>query len=464
MKTKRIAFGFLIIGLMACNFATQLILPPTPTPTATVTASATSTITPSPTATPLVPAYIPPQCEGRAFPTLSPEEALTRPTPEYPLNKNISKRVQLRVFQDVVSLIEEVYVYPDYNGRDWNEIKGRYRAKIEAGLDTEVFYFEMQAMVDELGDEHSAYLSPIEAGNTEDELHGEFQYVGVGLSSDYDFDKQKITIIAVYPDSPAEHSGLQSHDSILLVDGLPITEGIGDRLRGPECSPVVMEVQSPGEPPRQVMLIRSVVDGSLPLETRLVETNDGSKVGYILLPSFYDDSLPQQMEAALNQFGTLDGLILDLRTNGGGSSVVAYPIMSLFTQGRLGEFVGRKSSTPLEIRAHEIQNSQTVPLIILVGRYTVSFGEIFAGIMQDSGRAKVVGETSLGNVEVLNGYDFDDGSLIWIASQRFVSAFSNADWETTGIIPDVEAYADWDTFYFEIDPAIDVSLRLLGHK
>jgi C-terminal processing protease CtpA/Prc len=84
--------------------------------------------------------------------------------------------------------------------------------------------------------------------------------------------------------------------------------------------------------------------------------------------------------------------------------------------------------------------------------------------MQDLGRAKVVGQTSLGNVEVLNGYDFDDGSMIWIASETFDSAFSEDNWEQSGIIPDVEAYAEWDTFYFDTDPAILASLELLGHQ
>jgi C-terminal processing protease CtpA/Prc len=138
--------------------------------------------------------------------------------------------------------------------------------------------------------------------------------------------------------------------------------------------------------------------------------------------------------------------------------------MEFFTDGRLGEFVSREDSRPLEIDANPIHNSQTVPMIVLVGEDTVSYGEIFAGVMQASGRAKVVGQTSLGNVEVMHGYDFDDGSVMWIAAETFDSAYSDQDWEQTGIIPDVHAYADWDAFYFDTDPAILASLELLGHK
>ncbi len=212
-------------------------------------------------------------------------------------------------------------------------------------------------------------------------------------------------------------------------------------------------------------MMRYRISGAVPLDARLVNTADGSKIGYIFLPSFFDETLPGQMEEALNRFGQLDGLILDLRLNGGGSSTVAYPIMSFFTDGKLGEFVSRADARPLRIRANPVQNSQTVPLVVLVGDETVSFAEIFAGVMKDSGRAKVVGQTSLGNVELLLPYDYQDGSLMWLATETFKSAFSTeTNWERDGIIPDVEAHATWDSFIFETDPAIAASLQLLGHQ
>jgi C-terminal processing protease CtpA/Prc len=227
---------------------------------------------------------------------------------------------------------------------------------------------------------------------------------------------------------------------------------------------VLAKVQSPGEAPRDVLLMRYRIAGSVPVESRLVSTTDGSRIGYIFIPSFFDETIPPQVEDALNDFGQLDGLILDLRMNGGGSSTVTYPILEYFMDGKLGDFVSRKKSRPLEIRANPIQNSQTVPLVVLVSEDTISFGEIFAGVMQDSGRAKIAGEISLGNVEVLNGYDFDDGSVIWIAAETFKSAFSDENWEQTGIIPDAQAFAEWDMFYFDTDPSIAAALALLGHQ
>jgi C-terminal peptidase prc len=460
---KRILFGFLILTLMACNFASNLLLPatPTPIPSPTATFTPSPTATPSPTPTPLQPVYIPPECEGKALATVAPE---VLPTSQVELNTILSTREKIEIFERITKIIDDVYVYPDFNGKDWEGIKAKYRKMIESGLDTEQFYTAMRDMIFELGDEHSNFLSPLEADETLEQLRGRSEYVGIGIVGNPKFEEGKIVVISVLPDSAAEYAGLKSHDSILLVDGLPITAEGGLRLRGPACSVVNIRVQSPGGEPRDLALMRYRIEGGPALEARLVPTTDGSKVGYIYLPSFFDETLVEQMEDALNEFGKLDGLIIDLRFNGGGSSSVAYPIMEFFTDGVLGEFVSRTESRTLEIHANEIQNSQSVPLIILVGEDSVSFGELFPGVMQDSGRAKIVGRTTLGNVEVLHGYQFDDGSLMWIASETFHSAFSNSDWERTGIIPDVEAFAEWETFLFETDPAIAASLALFGFK
>ena len=460
MLIKRIVFGLLILSMLACNFVTQMVFPPTATPTALPTFTPAPSLTPTPV--PLQPAFIPPECAAVPLATTPPDQAV-QVTPDSQVDE-VSKDEQLEILEDLGDVVEGIYVYPDYNGKDWNEIETRYRAKIEAGLDTQSFYNEMSFMIEELGDEHSFFLSPIEVAEAEAELRGELEFVGVGIYGQSDLERGRVIVVSTFPGSPAEYGGIQHHDSILLVDGQAIGEEFGDRLRGPQCSAVVLTVQSPGEAPRDVMLVRYAIRGNIPIDARLVATTDGSKIGYIFIPSFFDETLPGQIENALNEFGPLDGLILDVRMNGGGSSSVAYPIMEYFIAGRLGEFVSRDDSRTLDIEANEIQNSQTVPLVVMVSEDTVSFGEIFAGVMQDAGRAQIVGETSLGNVEVLHGYNFEDGSQVWLAAETFISAFSDTNWEETGIVPDVQAFAEWDTFYFETDPSIAAAVNLLGHQ
>src|SRR5215216_1746116 len=460
MKIKRIVFGSLILSLLACNFVTQMVIPPTITPTATQTTTVTASSTP--TATALVPAFIPPECSNTPLATVPPDTLASAPSDVQVTE--VPQGEQLTILRELGDIVGKNYVYPDYNGHNWTEIESRYQSEIETGLDTQSFYNEMSTMIRELGDEHSFFLSPAEVAESEAELRGDVQFVGVGIYGAPDFERQRLVVISTYPDSPAEHAGIQDHDSILFIDKQPITEEFSNLLRGHQCSATVLTVQSPGEEPRDVMLLRHSIQGDIPIDARLVTTTDGSKIGYIFIPSFFDETLPDQIKNALNQFGTLDGLILDLRMNGGGSSSVTYPILEYFINGTLGKFISRADSRTLEIEANEIQNSQTVPLVVMVSEDTVSFGEIFAGVMQDSGRAQIVGETSLGNVEVLHGYNFEDGSQVWLAAETFSSAFSNVNWEETGIVPDVQAFAEWDTFYFETDPSIASAVNLLGHQ
>jgi carboxyl-terminal processing protease len=449
MLMKRLTFIFLAASLLACNFLTSKLAP--------LTARLV----------PLTPAYIPSSCQNVALATIPAATALVQPTPVLDANPPISPALQKRVFQETVDVINRVYVYPDFNGKDWTGIVSKTRAEIDAGVNTETFYTDIESMVTQLGDDHSHFESPVEVAESNAELAGINQYVGVGISVLPQVDKNQATIISIFPGSPAEHSGLKPHDSILAVDGLPMARDGKSYLylaRGPECSATVLTVKSPGQSPRQVMLLRQPIDSPEPVEASLVPTTDGSRIGYILIPTFFDETIPKQIADALNNFGRLDGLILDNRMNAGGSSDVLIPTLSYFTSGTLGHFKGRDGSRPLTIQPHPIQNSQDVPLVILVGTGTISYGEVFSGVLQDSGRAKIVGQTTLGNVETLYGYNFDDGSNIWIAQETFDPAHSHANWEKTGIIPDVQAYADWDTFTLETDPAVAAALTIFGHK
>lgn len=459
MTTKRILAGVLTLSLLSCNFLNRMTAPATATPLPTWTPTAS----PTPTPVPLKPTYIPPECADLPIATAQPNPQV-EVAPSVEPNPEIAKEAQLQVFEELTERVGEIYVYPDFNGRDWNEIQARYRAQIETGLDTESFYQAMSEMVFELGDEHSFFLSPNEARESEDRLEGNLEFVGVGIYGQTDLERQRHVVISVFPGSSADNSGIQSHDAILKVDGLPITEDSGYSLRGPKCSAVVMTVQSPGEAPREVMMVRQSIQGNREIDAQLVPTTDGSRVGYIFIPTFFDETIPGQMDDALMEFGALDGLILDLRLNGGGSTAVVEPIFARFVSGRLGQFVTRQDSYALRVEADPISNSQSVPLVVIVSRDTASYGEIFAGVLKDQGRARITGETSPGNVEVLYGATFDDGSQAWIAAATFLPENTDEDWEQTGIVTDLPAYAPWDTFTFETDPSIAAALTLLGRQ
>ena len=173
MKDKRIYFGLIILFALACNF-TSLVHVSTPT---SMPPTLTATIAPP---TP-VPVYIPTQCVGQPVATLPAATTVAEPTLSVGVNPPLSKTDQLKIFEELTSPIPSLYIYPDFNGLDWPATLAKYRAKIEAGLDTETFYSEMQNLITELGDNHSQYLSPAELAADNATLAGRNDYVGIGI-------------------------------------------------------------------------------------------------------------------------------------------------------------------------------------------------------------------------------------------------------------------------------------------
>lgn len=370
---------------------------------------------------------------------------------------------QLRVFRELWHTVETEYLYPDYNGVDWEAVGEEYRARIEAGLSDEAFWAAMDEMLARLNDDHSAFLSPAQVAEEDAVTMGALDYVGVGITTIALPEKAYSAILQVIPGGPADRAGLRGHDRILAVDGVPACcdeNGYDalDLLLGTEGSRVEVEAQTPGELPRSVTLTRARIQGSFPIETRRL-----GNMGYILIPTLMDEQLPGQVSRALERFadeGELAGLILDLRINPGGTETALRQLLALFADGEMGHFVSREEESPLRVVGQDVAGSQSVELVILVGRETVSFAEVLSGVLREAGRAHIVGRTTLGNVEVVHGYDFEDGSRAWIAQETFRPP-SGADWEKIGIVPDVEIPLDWDEFTAEDDPQLQAALELL---
>ena len=371
-----------------------------------------------------------------------------------------------RIFTELWEIVRDDYLYPDYNGADWDAIGQEYRDRVETGLGDEEFWIVMDEMVFELDDDHSIFLSPAAAKEEDLLFSGEMEYVGIGIytSVPWEIDEAYAVILQVLPDSPAERAGLRSHDHILTVDGYPACcDAYGYdylyRLTGTEGSTIELQVQTLGEPPRTVTITRAVVQGTEAVETRLLEGN----VGYIMIPTLWDDTIVERVRQALEQLtadGELAGLILDHRINPGGSYVVLEGLLAFFADGEVGHFSTSWGKDPLHIRGVDVGGSQSVPIVILVSRETASFAEVFSGVLQELGRARVVGRTTLGNIETLYGYDFEDGSRAWIAQEVFRPP-SGTDWEDTGIVPDVEILLDWGEFSIQDDPQLEAALDLL---
>jgi len=424
---------------------TSTCVPVSLTPTYTVSPSPTSTFTVLPSHSPTL----------TATPT-------TRPTPSLH---------HLLVFEELWNTVNENYLYSDFNGVDWYTIYDEYRHRIESGMNDDEFYLVMDEMISKLGDEHSKFFNPKQVAAMDIETETGYDYVGIGVLSTALPERDYITIILTFPGGPAEEAGLQPHDSILEVDGHSIIDESGiryDLLRGIEGSQAVLTVQSPGGEPRFVKIVRSRITGSIPVPYTILTTPSCKRVGYLLIPTFTDNNIDEQIKTALIELTSnppLDGLIIDNRQNRGGGSDVFMNSIAYFTSGILGHFIDRENERPLSVNRENVYGSQEIPLVVLIGRDTVSFGEVFAGILQDIGRAYLIGEQTDGNVEVLHVFDFTDGSRAWIAQETFRPLNNpQQDWEISGIIPDQTIISYWDEVVLDTDPAVIAALKYFDKK
>ena len=158
--------------------------------------------------------------------------------------------------------------------------------------------------------------------------------------------------------------------------------------------------------------------------------------------------------------GPLDGLIVDNRHNTGGTSEEMLNILSYFVSGPVGYFVNKGAQETVSVAGVDLAGSQRIPLVVLVGKNTVSFGEVFSGILNDLDRAYLIGEPTDGNVELLSIFNFSDGSRAWIATGTF-RPFQHPDqvWEKTGLQPDLNAVSQWGLVTQQDDPVIQAALQ-----
>lgn len=398
-------------------------------------------------------------------------KAVLSPTPQSLAYAPLTTEEQLELFDELWHIVDDEYLYEDFNGIDWQETYNTYYALIANGLTTPDFYLTMDEMLYGLGDEHSIFLDPQQVAEEDLAYAGESGYIGIGVWLGAVPQRDRAVVYLVFPDSPAEQAGIRIHDTILLVDGKPVLDEEGfvtEDILGEVGQPLALLVHTIGEEPREITLKQAEASSHIPVPYHLYTSPGGKRIGYILLASFIEYGIDKEVEQALldmSQDAPLDGLIIDNRINEGGYDDVAGSVLAFFVDGVVGHFVNRQGEEALKVRIEDVAGSSDVPLVVLVGPETYSFGEIFSGILADQQRAYIIGETTDGNVETLWQYDFWDGSQAWIAHDTFQPVnHPDADWEQSGIIPDLEVLTEWDLFTIEDDPAVETALTYFDRR
>ena len=391
--------------------------------------------------------------------------------PSFALAPAQSNSRQMRIFEQIWKTVNDTYIYPDFHGLDWKGKKAELEAKITASMSDLEFYFRLRKLIESLNDHHSVFLPPYVAEELFQVYFNNGQYEGVGLVTALNRQKHYVYVLQVVPGSSAEKAGIQQHDHILTIGGFPAVDHDGYSqsflLLGPAGSDVAVTVQTPSGAQRSFGLKREKLPDVQLVDGRMLPNTGAKKIGYLLIPTFFSPDIDKRTKTALAALmteagGKLDGLIVDVRINSGGAIVTMNNVLNLFARGTLGRFTSRKGPRGgLIAKGEAVGNSLSVPMVILIGPDTVSAGELFAGALQNAGRAKLVGQTSAGIIEILKPYTYEDGSVMLLAEQFFLLP-NGTNWEGKGLKPVLQTPGAWDEITVAQDPAISTALGLLS--
>jgi carboxyl-terminal processing protease len=349
-----------------------------------------------------------------------------------------------RLYQEAVDTIERDY----YRPVDRKELLNK----------------SLGAAVESLHDQFSNYFSPSAYTGFQESTEGEFEGVGMTVSAD----KKGLRINQVYSNSPAKEGGLQPGDLIVKVDGRPLAGKTSDEatalIKGRAGTSVTLTLDN-GKGTRDVRLKRAKVD--VPVVESKLETENGKKIAWVHLASFTSGAHGEVGAAVRKLLGNgAQGVVLDLRDNGGGLLNEAVQIASIFVPD------GKIVSTKGRARPEHVYNATggaiaaKVPVVVLVNQNSASASEIVTGALQDRKRATVVGTRTYGKgvfqeIERLS----NGGALDITVGEYFTPSGRNLGGggvrKGAGITPDVQSEDNPKT---KPDEALDKALETVAEK
>ena len=317
-------------------------------------------------------------------------------------------------------------------------------------------------------DPHSNYFAPVQANELQ--IQSNLQLEGIGVSIRPDRKNPDYTkIVSLVDGGPAAKTGqVRANDLIIGVaqDGQPMVDVVGwsvheivSVIRGARGTSVTIRVKQPNTPDssaRNVLIVRDVIEQEESgVQHRVIDVpyqGKTKKVGVIEIPSFYLNfqarkkgesdyrAVSQDVEKALKELNTkkLDGLVVDLRNNPGGSLDEVTKMLGLFIkEGPLVQI--RDNQGRIQVYKDEDGGKQlyTGDMVVLINLASASASEIFAATIQDYGRGLVVGSTTTGKGSAqVQRDDLALGSAT--LTQRKFYRVNGGSTQNKGVVPDIE--------------------------
>ena len=288
-------------------------------------------------------------------------------------------------------------------------------------------------------DRFSHYFDSEQLASFNEAVNGSFSGVGMTVG---ELNQNGLRVGRVFEGSPAERAGLESGDVIVEVDGESILGSSVDlavaEIKGPEGSEVTLGVRVQGEgKPKDFELTREEID--LPVTSERVREVDGRTLGYVRLSTFSDGaSVALRKSVREVEDRGAEGIVLDLRANGGGLLPEAILTSSLFIPE--GDVVVETSSRTQGDTTYEAVGGDLdpPPMVVLVDRDTASAAEILAAALQTSNDDPVVGTRTFGKGVFQQVINLDNGGALDLTVGEFLTG-EGVSLAGEGLKPDVVA-------------------------
>ena len=333
----------------------------------------------------------------------------------------------------------------------WDLVKEKYVNQIN---DQDLVYGAIKGMVNALGDPYSAFMTPEENKQFEEDMQGSFE----GIGAEIGIRDGVLTIIAPLEGMPAEKAGIKAGDKVIKVNDKSTAEMTLNEavrlIRGPRGTTVSLTILRNGEA-QEIKIVRNQIDiKSVKLEQK--ENN----IIYIDINGFLQDT-SQEFTIAAAQVLLLNpkGIILDLRNNPGGYLDQAIEVTGWFVdKGEVAVIEEFGNGEQIERKAFGNASLKKYPLVVLVNQGSASGSEILAGALRDLRSTKLIGEKTFGKGSVQELENLENKSSLRITIAKWLTPNGYSIHEK-GLEPDLAMIDDPKTE--DVDEQLEEAMKIL---
>jgi carboxyl-terminal processing protease len=354
----------------------------------------------------------------------------------------------LSVFNATWDLVNRKHYDPKYAGVDWEAAAAKYGPLAAAARDEAALYRVLNEILDLLKDSHTHALTPAQALERRTHLRARTGFNLVRI-------EDKWIVTEVLPGSPAEAAGVKAGWIVVALNGVPLGPTFDFRPKEGESA----RWEFLDESDRHVVL--APVAKQLSTAARQIARPLEGGFWYLRFDEF-DGRDRRWLSARLKEHATAPGVVIDLRRNPGGDT------FSLGTA--IGEFFDHSVDSGTFITrdgARSVKNSWQIGsanyrgrVVVLVDGATGSAAEIFSAVLQDHGRATLIGRKTAGAVLASWFYRLPDGGELQLSREDYIAPKGRRI-EGNGIEPDVVIRRTLDDVRRGRDPDLEAALKVL---